>query len=249
MNRRGLHAVSPLVNLAFLLILVAAVLASESLAVRAGVVGLVVVLAGLSGISPGRFLRRTRFILLFTVFLFAVQAVSIRTGSPILTSPVRLTIDGVLAGAGMALRFLAILTGSLLFVWVTDPDRLAQGLIRLGVPYRYGYLLILALRFVPFFHAELRTVREAQRVRGIDPKIRSPRGILRAVRYTFLPILVSAMTRVDDIAISMKGRCFGLHPKRTTSRSTGWTAADGWMLLLIVGILGVTIVSRIGGLP
>jgi energy-coupling factor transport system permease protein len=136
----------------------------------------------------------------------------------------------------MALRFLVILSSSFLFVHVTDPDRLAGMLIRCGIPYRYGYLLILSLRFVPFFRRELRVVREAQTVRGLRPSVRSLRGIRRAVRYTFVPVLVSGLMRVDSIALSMKGRCFGLHPRRTASRSERFREADG-VAMACVGLL------------
>ena len=137
----------------------------------------------------------------------------------------------------MAVRFLGILAASFLFVDVTDPDRLAHGLIRLGIPYRFGYLLILALRFVPFFRDELRAVREAQRMRGIMVSVRSPRAILHAVRYTFVPVLVSAMSRVDSIALSMKGRCFGLHPTRTATGRELWGLWDG--VAIAVGVAAV----------
>ena len=137
----------------------------------------------------------------------------------------------------MALRFLVILSASTLFVRTTDPDRLAQGLIRAGVPYRYGYLFILALRFVPFFQDELRSVREAQRVRGIEVSVRSPRRIAHAARYTFVPVLVSGLHRVDCIAISMKGRCFVLYRRRTTSRDEPRSA---WSLVAL-GIAGCAI--------
>jgi energy-coupling factor transport system permease protein len=106
------------------------------------------------------------------------------------------------------------------------------------VPYRYAYLVILALRFVPFFQGELRAVRDAQRVRGIKLSVRGPRKILRSVRYTFVPVLVSGLHRVDAIAISMKGRCFGLSPTRTTSSRTarsGWSLAALSVGLAVVG--------------
>jgi energy-coupling factor transport system permease protein len=224
-----------------LLALVGVVLAVPSLivegAILLGVGGLVII----SGDRPTQFLRRLRFVLLFALVLFIAQALSIHTGRVFVTSPVRITAGGLLAGAKMALRFLVILSASALFVQTTDPDRLAQGLIRMGVPYRYGYLLILALRFVPFFQDELRSVREAQRVRGIEVSVRSPRRIAHAVRYTFVPVLVSGLHRVDSIAISMKGRCFGLHPKRTTSREE---PQSGWSLVAL-GVGGLAIALAI----
>ena len=184
-----------------------------------------------------KFLRGLRFVFLFAFVLFVAQALSVHTGHVLASSFVRITAGGLLAGGRMALRFLVILSASTLFVRTTDPDRLAQGLIRAGVPYRYGYLFILALRFVPFFPVELRTVREAERVRGIDVSLLSPRRIAHAARYTFVPVLVSGLHSVDCIAISMKGRCFGLYRRRTTSREEPRSA---WSLVAL-GIAGCAI--------
>jgi energy-coupling factor transport system permease protein len=207
--------------------------------------GAMVVLAFLvliSDASPQGFLRSLRFVILFAAVLFVAQALSIRDGRTIVRIGISITDRGALAGAQMALRFLLILSSSFLFVTVTDPDRLAHLFVRLGVPYRYGYVLILALRFVPFFRDELRTVRTAQQLRGIRTSVRSPAGIRRAVRYTFLPVLASGLMRVDSIAMSMKGRCFGLHPRRTAAPLERMTWADGLAalaggLLIVGGIL------------
>jgi energy-coupling factor transport system permease protein len=234
----GLHRAGAVANFVLLLCIVSAVLLSSGLLAKAGAILLVFTLAGFSGENPWRFARSVRFVVCFAVALFLVQTLSIHTGDPFLLRPVLVTSGGLRAGGEMALRFFGILSASFLFVDVTDPDRLAHGFIRLGIPYRYGYLLILALRFVPFFRDELRSVREAQRMRGIVTSVKNPRMILHAARYTFVPVLVSAMSRVDSIAVSMKGRCFGLHTTRTTTRLERRSAWD-W---IAVGV-GLTAVA------
>jgi energy-coupling factor transport system permease protein len=234
---RGLHRSSPMTSFVLLLAFVGVVLAVPSLIVEGAVLVGVACLAAVSGERPPQFLRRLRFVLLFALVLFVAQALSTRTGQALVASPLRITTGGLLAGGRMALRFLVILSASGLFVRTTAPDRLAQGLIQAGVPYRYGYLFILALRFVPFFQDELRSVREAQRVRGIRISVRSPRRIAHAARYTFVPVLVSGLHRVDSIAISMKGRCFGLYPARTTS----WEEPRSLWSLVALGIAGAAI--------
>jgi energy-coupling factor transport system permease protein len=205
---------------------------------------LVLALATVSGESLGTFLRNVRFVVIFALVLFVAQALSIREGTTLFSVGVPITDQGLLAGAQMALRFLVILTSSFLFVLVTDPDRLAHTLIRLGIPYRYGFIFILALRFVPFFRRELRTVREAQRVRGIRTTVRNLAGLQRAIRYTFVPVLVSGLMRVDSIAMSMKGRCFGLYPRRTATRTERWVGADWAAAALFVLLVGVAVLAR-----
>lgn len=247
MRMQGLHQASPVANAVLLIGAVGAVLAWPGVPLALAVLVLTAVLAMLSdesivGLVPGR-----RFVLLFALVLFIAQALSVRGGSALVLSPIRITTGGLLAGARMTLRFLVILSSSALFVRTTDPDRLADALVRLRVPYRYAYVVVLALRFVPFFEGELRAVRDAQKMRGISISVRSPRRVLHAARYTFVPVLVSGLHRVDAISISMKGRCFGLHPTRTASREEAnslWSLAA---VLLAAAFVGTATAARVLG--
>ena len=232
----GLSVVSPLSGLVLLLVLVSAVLVTPSLALRAAAFLLVIALAAWSRVPISSFTKSLRFVIIFALVLLVAQALSVKTGTPVLRTPLRITDDGLRAAIGMALRFLVILSASLLFAQVTDPDRLAAGVVRLGIPYRYAYLLILSLRFVPFFQRELRIVREAQRLRGIQPGIRSLKAIRTAARYTFVPVLVSGLTRVESIAMSMKGRCFGLYRERTVGTRERQSVEDVMVWGLAVGL-------------
>ncbi len=243
----GLRSATPGTNIILLLGWIGIVLVSSSILVRLVTLGLVLLLAGLSGIKIREFLRSLRFVIVFAAVLFITQVLSVREGAPWIGAVPWLTDVGLLSGAGMALRFLVILTSSFLFVSVVDPDRLAGMLIRLGIPYRYGYLLILSLRFVPFFQRELRIVREAQRIRGLRASVRSPKGIRRTIRYTFIPVLVSGLMRVDHIALSMKGRCFGLHRRRTTPALETFRAIDGLVLAGFAGLLALAVIAGRGG--
>lgn len=241
---RGLHLVGAIGNVLVLAGFLFVGLGSMSVLLKLAAVVAVLFLAFLSDESPRAFLRSLRFVSFFAFILFLAQTLSIRDGRTMFTVGIPITKDGLLAGAGMSLRFLVILTSSFLFVTVTDPDRLAHLFIRAGLPYRYGYALILALRFVPFFRSELKTVREAQRMRGIRTSIRSLTGIRRAVRYTFIPVLVSGLMRVDSITMSMKGRGFGLHPRRTMAPSDRWTWRDAAAALWSAAWIGATVLAR-----
>ena len=216
-GHRGLHCAGPGSCLFLLMSLVLAALAGDSLLLSAGCLALVILLTAWSTDSALAWGRSFRFVVMFAGLLFVAQTLSLREGIVLFRVGIPITTGGLAAGAHMALRFGLILSASYLFVLVTDPDTLAGLLIRWGIPYRYGFTLILAMRFVPFFRSELRTVREAQQMRGIRVSVRSLSGIRRAISYTFVPVLVSGLIRVDTIAMSMKGRAFGLHRRRTAA--------------------------------
>lgn len=113
------------------------------------------------------------------------------------------------------LRFVNIIGSSYLFVATTDPNRLAYALMQAGLPYRFGFMLITALRFIPVFHLELEQVKNAQMAKGIELEGLAPRKLLRAVRYLLVPLVISALSKVDFLTISMESRAFGLYPART----------------------------------
>lgn len=241
---RGLHRINPGSGLLLLGCTLFAVLGADSLVIKAGVLILVFGLAVWSERSARAWFKSLRFVLIFATLLFLAQTLSIREGPALLRVGIPITSQGVVAGANMALRFLVILSASFTFVLTTNPDALANSFIRWGIPYRYGFTLILALRFVPFFRNELRTVREAQQLRGIHVSVRSLAGIRRAIGYTFVPVLISGLIRVDTIAMSMKGRAFGLHRRRTLSPRGSPTLEDGLMWVCCGLILFCTLLAR-----
>ena len=92
---------------------------------------------------------------------------------------------------------------------------LAYALMRSGVPYRYGFMLVTALRFIPVFQSEMNTVSNAQKARGLDIDKGGVKTLLKSIQYTFVPMIVSALSKVDVLAVSMEGRAFGYAKGRT----------------------------------
>ena len=239
---RATCASGPVSGLLLLGACVSAVLVASGVSVKAGVLLVVLAVAHRCAGSMAIFARKLRFVALFSLVLLISQALSVHVGRVVLFG--RITDQGLLSGAEMALRFLVILSSSLLFVAMTDPDELTHALIRAGIPYRFGFVLSLAVRFVPFFSQELARVREAQRLRGISFSYRRPSELRRAIYYTFVPVLVSGLVRVDSVTMSMKGRAFGVHQHRTWSRPLRWTRTDTSLAVLSAVLLAASIVAR-----
>jgi energy-coupling factor transport system permease protein len=87
-------------------------------------------------------------------------------------------------------------------------------------------MLITALRFIPVFHLELEQVKNAQMAKGIELEGLAPRKLLRAVRYLLVPLVISALSKVDFLTISMESRAFGLYPARTYMYSQALSRND-----------------------
>jgi energy-coupling factor transport system permease protein len=156
---------------------------------------------------------------------------------------------GIERGITLASRFLVIVFSSMLFVSITDPTLLAHSLARFGIPYKYSFALVIALRFLPLFDNEMNTVKMAQISRGISFEVRGLSKILRAIRYTFFPLLVSALSRVDTLSISMEGRGFGYAKNRAYLRKSEWNYSDSIFLLFLLGFFFICVLLALGYLP
>jgi energy-coupling factor transport system permease protein len=126
---------------------------------------------------------------------------------------------------------------SYLFVLTTDPNDLAYGLMQIGLPYRYGFALVTALRLVPIFEREAQTVYNAQRTRGIGHDVRSPARFVAWMRQLLMPVLSSALGKVDRLAVSMEGRSFGRYPQRTFLKQCPFVRRD----TVALGVLVITV--------
>jgi energy-coupling factor transport system permease protein len=117
--------------------------------------------------------------------------------------------------------------------------------MRAGLPYRAGFAMVLALRLMPLMRSESNSVREAQAARGLALDRPGIRPMLRAVRSTFGPLLVSSMARVESLTVSMDGRAFGRSKERTFLREVSWRAVDSTIVVLALVLPALTILARL----
>ena len=134
-------------------------------------------------------------------------------------------------------RLLAVILMSSLFVQTTEPFSLACGLMGIGLPYRWGFSLVTALRLAPIFRLEAHHIYRAQLARGVAYDTAGPRRWWLILRHLCLPLLVSALRTAHSLSLSMEGRAFGLHRRRTYMREVTAGARDvvaGALLVLSI---------------
>ena len=250
--------INPLVNLFLLVTTLVGIMVYPSWRFSLFLLVIVLLLFPVTGASLNLSRNRTRFILLFSILLFVFQVFITVNGTilgffiPSLNGfgpcfPI--TDYGIERGLSLSLRFLLVVLSSMLFVSVTDPTLLAHSLTKLRIPYRYSFALVIALRFLPLFDSENHTVRLAQKSRGIKPEVGGIRKIFRTIQYTFFPLLVSALSRVESLAISMDGRGFGYSSTRTYFRRSHWKVTDTLLIILGFGYILLCIILAWGYLP
>jgi energy-coupling factor transport system permease protein len=234
-----LHYLHPLTKIAWLIGGTAAVFVVRSPWAVAVAVALLLLGFPLAGVRLGR-VRGTRLFISTASLLGLLQVLFVHEGAVLLEiGPLAVTSGGVARGVYVAGRFLGVIFLSYLFVLTTEPNDLAYALMRSGLPYRYGFALITALRLVPAFEQEGQIVYNAQLARGVRYDVSSPRRFLTLARQFILPLLISALGKVDALAVSMEGRCFGRYPTRTFLREVQAT----WRDAVAMGVLGVLAVG------
>jgi energy-coupling factor transport system permease protein len=174
-----LHRLHPLVKLCWLLTLSIALFVIQSPAWVLTVLFLAALAFPSARLSLRRDVRGARFLAVMGILLFSLQAVFNRTGTTLLHLPLgllslSLTSGGLIVGIYVGGRFLALIFMSYLFVLTTEPSALAYALMQIGLPYRYGFVLITALRLAPIFEIESNVVYQAQLTRGVRYDIRRP---------------------------------------------------------------------------
>ncbi|HZM16601.1 MAG TPA: energy-coupling factor transporter transmembrane protein EcfT [Candidatus Krumholzibacteria bacterium] len=141
-------------------------------------------------------------------------------------------------------RLLDLVLLSVLFTATTVPVDLARGLDRLLGPLRrlrlpvheLGFLLVLALSFIPIFLAEARSLVAAHRTKMGGSRWRWWHR-LQAVVPLAVPLFLSVLRRADELAVALDARCFVPGRPRTAFVPPRHGRAEGTCLALCLLVL------------
>lgn len=234
----ALHEMHPALKLWILLFFSLAVFTFPRLPAALALTVLLFAAYRMAGLGFAFFLKKLRFFLVFGTMIMLVQVLAVKSGAllGVLDAGwlrIEFWSEGLLGGAAISLRFLNVVGSSYLFISTTDPNRLAYALMQMGLPYRAGFMLVTALRFIPVFQLELSQVRHAQMAKGIDlEKLTLPK-LITAVRYLLVPLVISALGKVDALSISMESRAFGLYRERSYLERQPFTRRDVFFAMLV----------------
>ena len=186
-------------------------------------------------------IRGFRFALFTGVSIFLMYLFFNKTGETLLSIGLKffdITSGGLEMGLRISGRFLAIIFISYIFILTTNPNQLAYSLMKLGLPYRYGFMLVTALRLAPILEDEGQAIYKAQLVRGVRYDKKGLKRLLLIIQQFLSPLVFSALQRADKLVFSMEGRGFGRYPTRTfydqTKPSTiDFTFSIGLLLIII----------------
>ncbi|MDE6943258.1 MAG: energy-coupling factor transporter transmembrane protein EcfT [Lachnospiraceae bacterium] len=154
------------------------------------------------------------------VYLFApeygVELYESRTVLFTIAGPYTVTLQQLFYHLNMTMKVICVVPVALLFIACTDPSEFAASLASIGVSYRIGYSVSLALRYIPDVQREYHNISQAQQARGIDlsgkdklfTRMKNSVAIL-------LPLILSSLNRIETVSNAMELRGFGKNKKRT----------------------------------
>jgi len=163
------------------------------------------------------------------------------SGTPLfqtwIISPTPLSIA---QGLVLGLRILNIGLVVTLWLYTTDSISIVQSLVKLYVPYEWGLVLGLALRYIPFVRESYITISEAQQARGLN--ISQGKGFqrVRLMLPIFITMMISVLRASEHIARALEARGFGAHNTARTSLYDLHATARDYTVTFIILSASVT---------
>ena len=117
----------------------------------------------------------------------------------------------------ISLKYFIALPVAILFISCTDPSEFASSLNSIGVSYKVGYSVSLALRYIPDIQRDYHNISTAQQARGVElgKKVSFFKRLKNSVSI-LLPLIMQSLSRIDVISNAMQLRGFGKNPKKRT---------------------------------
>lgn len=160
-----------------------------------------------------------------------------------IVGPYTVTLQQLFYHLNMTMKVVCVVPIALLFIACTDPSEFAASLAGIGVSYRVGFAVSLALRYIPDVQREYRNISQAQQARGIDLSGKDKFFIrLKNSVAILLPLVLSSLNRIETVSNAMELRGFGKEKKRTwyvqrKMQRNDWVTVGFAILILVLDLV------------
>jgi len=246
-RRSWLHAVDPRVKLAFVFLGTVLMLAFKNLFIMLLSLAITHLIISSAGV-PGHKVRWVwKTMLPINIMIPLLWVIFYPEGPTVLFQFwfLKVTALSFLRGIALALRLDAIAFICFTWLFTTDQTSLVRSLVKLGLPFEWGLVLAIGLRYIPTFYGLYTVVSEAQQARALD----LTRGSFFTRVRSYLPILVamliSALRTSEQLARAMESRALGLPGvQRTCLRDIRFRPADYAYTALLIALFSALLTLR-----
>lgn len=227
------------------LILVAAVILSDSLIGYAVIIAVTLALAAMCGMSFGTAFASVRRLWSIFLVIFIMNAFFFATEKPIWSWwIVTLSVEGMLQGFSVVFRILIILVLSNILTLTTPPMEITSAIQLMLKPLKLlhipaddiAMIISVAIQFIPTLLEETDTIKKAQIARGARFESKKLRERAAALLPLLVPIFLSAFKRADELAMAMEARGYRGAKNRTKKKSVPMTGRAWLALILCVAV-------------
>ena len=166
---------------------------------------------------------------------------------------VEITVHALAQGAALGLRILVMAFAVFAWLYTTDQAALVRSLVKVGMPYEWGLVLALALRYIPTFQGSYVLISEAQAARGLELR---GAGFARVRRMMpiFVAMIVTSLRASEQLARAIEARALGAPgARRSVLHDIRFRAADyaacGLLVALTAALLYLNFSLGIGEHP
>lgn len=140
------------------------------------------------------------------------------------------------------LKYFTVIPVVLMFIVTTDPSEFAASLAYIGVSYKVGYAMAIALRYIPDVQSDYTKIKHAQEARGIEMSSKAPLfERVKRLGSIIFPLIFSSMDRIDVVSNAMELRGFGKNKKRTWYSGRPLKRNDYLTLLFLIVFMVVAL--------
>lgn len=208
---------------------------------------LMVAVAQISGAWPNFYAFRWFLILMIPPTMIEWMAIY-RQGAPIINLwIIQLSRPAILYGFGKGLKLAELLAGSILFLSTTTIEEFTTSLVSLRAPYRLAFAMSLAFRLVPLFIDSAFTVVQAQQLRGYDFNRGNVFERMRRYVPALIPVFMGALRRVNNMAMALEARGFGLGERPTNLDESRFRPADALAFAALAAIATLYFIIYLAG--
>lgn len=211
-------------------------------------IDLVMVLLAVRAGVLGQLVRVSLLLTLPIAISVVLVSVFTRAGTTVLfvIGPFEATAEGVDFAGQTLVRLFAISLSIGLFVMTTNPRAFVFDLERRGVSPRVAFVAVATIEAVPALVERAGVIGESQRARGLDTE-GGLRARLRGVLPLVGPVIIGALTDVEERSLALESRSFS----RPGRRHLLWAMADAgwerWLRRALVAALVATAIARLSG--
>jgi len=163
------------------------------------------------------YLYIVKLMLPITVLIIVFWPIFYHEGGAVLfqLGPLRVSLPSLIRGVTLAVRLNCLAILAYIFLYTTTQRQMIKGSVKLGLPYKYGTMLSISVRYLPTFGGIISMIMEAQKARGLELERGSFFQRIKKYVTLMVPTIIAALKMSDNLAIAMESRAFGAPMKKT----------------------------------